>query len=83
MSVYPATEIHKVNDILDLLDRCSQSDGSTIAKDHLEGALLYLVGAMNDEYAFNLDLARRAVADIPEEKIRAKAERILDELLPS
>ena len=77
------TSIKKLDELLVLLAQDSDpaSDASLLADEHVRGARAYLLGAMYSEYELNLQLARKAVARIHDDRVRAQAERILDSLI--
>lgn len=72
---------NRINDLLSLLAQCADSPSKQLAREHLECARVYLLGAMNAEYSMSLDLIRKAVSGIPEDPARKDARRILDDLM--
>ena len=77
------TQVHQatatIDDLLRVLGK-SALDEARAVEEHLAGARIYLLGAMPEEYALNLELARQATASIPESSTRKEVETYLDRL---
>jgi len=74
-------EVGKIDALLALLGECQESQVTRIAGEHLQGARIYLLGAMTNEYKVNLDLARQAAGAISDHGIRQKANHIVSGLM--
>jgi hypothetical protein len=79
------TDEAKLDELHALLAHCSSSseeaeEQARLADEHIQTAHAYLLGAMNVEYAMNLELARQALAGVSDRDTRTKAEEILDAL---
>ena len=76
-----------VEDQVDVLDELlrglahkPQSKASEIAQEHFQEARLCLLGAMYDEYAFDVELGCKAVNAIPDRSERAELRHVLSRL---
>jgi len=79
ITIEAATE--KLDSLLALLAGCSASEACDIVQEHVQEARTYLLGAMDAECRFSLDLAREAAVRIPDRNIRIKAENVLSDLV--
>ena len=81
MMTATGSEIKKMDDILAMLERCSASEASNMAHEHIQEARTYLLGAMHSEYKMNLGLALEAVAQMPDDHVRSETENALMSLI--
>jgi hypothetical protein len=73
-------EITALDQLLAILARAGETAEVEIAKEHLEAARWYLLGAMSAEYSFSLSLADKKLELIPNPEIREKAMVVIAKL---
>jgi hypothetical protein len=72
-------DLKALDELLALVEPASEL--AMLAVEHLHGARIYLLGAMDAEYALNLEMAREALARVPENAAIVQARRILNSVL--
>jgi hypothetical protein len=73
-------EISALDQLLAVLARTSTSSEAEIAREHLDAARWYLLGAMYAEYSFSLSLAAEKLELIPDQEIRENATAVVAKL---
>lgn len=73
-------DLHKLDELLAVIDRCSPADQAEFALEHIHEARTYLLGAMPNEFGLTLKLAREALARMDDTEPRRKAESIVASL---
>ncbi len=75
------TNLSKMDDLLAVLSLGQESEETRLTQEHIHGARTYLLGAMDQEYRLNLEMARDSASHIPDENTRQRAERILESVM--
>ncbi len=73
MAIHITDEISALDELLALLTGAGMSAEVEVAKEHLDAARWYLLGAMYAEYSFSLSLADDKLELISDPEIRKKA----------
>jgi len=74
-------KLHKLDELLAVIDSCSPADEAELAHEHAQGARTYLLGAMPNEFRLNLELAQETVARMDDTEAPRKVQKILATLL--
>jgi hypothetical protein len=73
------TEEAELDKVITVLEQ-DYSDTSNLLVEHLKGAKMYLLGGMPEEYGVELEMARKAAADLSQRDLRESASKAIDRL---
>jgi hypothetical protein len=74
-------QVTLLDELLRRLMRIPQSKESEIAREHFQAARVYLLGVMCDEYAFSLELGRRAIHAMHDRNTRSDLNHVVSQLI--
>ena len=63
-------QIRRLDLALAELEECPRTDECVLLHEHVYAAKVALLGAMHDEYDMNLELARKAVDNLPSKELK-------------
>ncbi len=73
-------DLHKLDELVAEVDRCSPADEAEYAGEHIHGARTYLLGAMPAEFRLSVELARKSLARLDDTEARRKAQKMFARL---
>ena len=73
-------QLSKLDQLLEFLADAPEDEECRNAKEHLQSARTYLLGAMPEEFELSLQMAEEAISAIAQRTVRIEAERMLREV---
>lgn len=73
-------DVPKLDELLLATDECFPTDEAEMAREHVQEARTYLLGAMPIEYRWTLNLARQSIGRLRKTEASRRAEAILASL---
>jgi hypothetical protein len=80
MPVVTDARLSVFDELLHVLEDAPASQQASSAAEHAEGARVYLLGAMPEEYELNLKMLRESVNEIPDAATRDRAVDLVNQI---